>query len=51
MKKMRNAVMLMGIGALVATVGMKMMNSNTSVNDLMKKEKRMLKQFKKKLTE
>lgn len=52
MKKMKSAIMFMGIGALAATVGIKMMNSsNGSVNDLMNKEKRMFKQLKKKIGE
>jgi len=48
MSKVKNAILFMGLGALAATVTMKMM-SNCSVNDLMNKEKQMMKNLKNKM--
>ena len=41
MSKVKHAIVFMGLGALATTVVMKMM-SDCSVNDLMKKEKKMI---------
>lgn len=47
MSKVKHAIVFMGLGALATTVVMKMM-SDCSVNDLMKKEKKMIKNIKNK---
>ena len=48
MSKMKHAIIYMGLGALATTVIMKMM-SDCSVNDLMNKEKQMMKNIKNKI--
>ena len=48
MAKVKHAILFMGLGALAATVAMKMM-SDCSVNDLMNKEKQMMKNLKNKI--
>ena len=45
MSKFKHVVIYMGLGALATTIVMKMM-SGCSVNDLMKKEKKMMKNLK-----
>lgn len=45
MSKIKTAIVYMGLGALATTVVMKMM-SGCSVNDLMNKEKKMMKNIK-----
>lgn len=50
MTKMKHAILFMGLGALATTIIMKMMNE-CSVNDLMKKEKQMIKNLKNKVTQ
>lgn len=50
MTKMKHAILFMGLGALATTIIMKMMNE-CSVNDLMNKEKQMMKNLKNKVTQ
>lgn len=51
MKKMKHAIIFMGIGAIGTMAIMKMMNENGNcdVNDLMNKEKKKFKNLKKKM--
>lgn len=51
MKKIKHAMLFMGIGAVMTFAAMKMMNSDCcdKVDDLMCKEKRMVKKLKKKM--
>lgn len=49
MSKFKHALIFMGMGAAVTVAAMKMMNAcDCNVNDLMKKEKKMFKNFKNK---
>lgn len=48
MSKVKHAILFMGLGALATTIVMKMMNE-CSVNDLMQREKQMIKNLKDKM--
>lgn len=48
MKKVKHALIFMGLGALATTMIMKM--TDCDVNDLMKKEKKMIKNLKNKFS-